>query len=357
MSERYKTGIARIIRNKDQAPIGAGILVGARQVLTCAHVVNRALGRRVDAFDAPPDESRITLDFPLPAPGAWHTARVVKWEGPRADGGGDMAVLQLESAPPTSTNPVQFSLPGDVWGHPFRAFGFPDHHPQGRDASGVLRGRNAIQRLMMEQTNPAQNFALPGFSGTAVWDETLGAVIGMIVLGEYGPQMSAFLIPADALKAFWPEIPLRQPAAPVPKPVEFRYHVFVSYTRTDEDWVANTLLPRLENAGLTVFVEFRDVEPGASRVDEIQRAVIESAKTFVVLTPDYLRDEWSTFGNVMAKSLDPAARMRRLIPLMKAPCEPPLYIAHLVPVDFTSPAREEMAWRRLLAAVGVISDE
>ncbi|MCB9135393.1 MAG: TIR domain-containing protein [Anaerolineales bacterium] len=350
MSENYKNAVARIVRNRDQTPIGAGILIGTRQVLTCAHVVNSALGRRVTEFDPPPEDCRIMLDFPLPAPGTWHTARVVKWEGPRADGGGDMALLELETAPGTA--PVSFSIPGEVWGHPFRAFGFPDHHPQGRDASGVLRGRNAIQRLMMEQTNPAQNFALPGFSGTMVWDETLGAVIGMIVLGEYGVQMSAFLIPADQLQAFWPALPVTRAAVAVPRPAEFKYHVFISYTAADSDWVETTLLPRVEAAGLTAFVEFRDIEPGASRVDEIQRAVIESAKTLVVLTPEYLRDEWSTFGNVMAKSLDPAARMRRLLPLMKRPCEPPLYIAHLVPVDFTSPAREAVAWKQLLRALG-----
>lgn len=355
MSETYKNAVVRILKGKNYLPVGAGILVGPREILTCAHVVNDVLGRGQLTETPPPTDTRVMLDFPLPAPGTFFPTRVVKWEGPRADGGGDMALLELDSDPPPSTAPAQFSIPDDVWGHTFRAFGFPEHHPQGRDASGVLRGRNAIQRLMMEQTNTAQNFALPGFSGTLVWDDILGAVIGMIVLGEYGPQMSAFLIPADQLRAFWPDLPILREAVADPKPAEFKYHVFISYTSADSDWVETTLLPRLEGAGLTAFVEFRDIEPGASRVDEIQRAVIESAKTLVVLTPEYLRDEWSTFGNVMAKSLDPAARMRRLIPLMKRPCEPPLYIAHLVPVDFTSPTREAIAWKQLLRALGATS--
>ncbi len=353
MSETYKNALVRLLKGKNYLPVGAGVLVGVREILTCAHVVNDVLGRGQLTETPPPADARIMLDFPLPAPGVFLPARVVKWEGPRPDGGGDMAILALDSDPPPHAIPAQFSIPGDVWGHPFRAFGFPEHHPQGRDASGVLRGRNAIQRLMMEPTNPAQNFALPGFSGTGVWDETLGALIGMIVLGEYGAQMSAFLIPADQLQAFWPPLPLTQrPMVAAPKPAEFKYHVFISYTRTDSEWVETTLLTRLEQAGLKVFVEFRDIEPGASRVDEIQRAVIESAKTLVVLTPDYLRDEWTIFGNVMAKSLDPAARQRRLIPLMKHECEPPLYIAHLVPVDFTSSARESFAWSQLLRSLG-----
>jgi hypothetical protein len=353
MSESYKNSIARIVREPNKQPIGAGVLVGPRQVLTCAHVVNSALGRPQLAEEPPPSESRVTLDFPLPAPGDFLTAKVAKWEAPKPDGSGDMALLELESQPPDQTSPAQFVNPGEVWGHPFRAFGFPGHHMQGRDASGVLRGRNAIQRLMMEQTNEAHNFALPGFSGTGVWDEQLEALIGITVLGEYSTQMSAFLIPTDQLQAFWPELLLvaKQEYAAT-KPTDFKYHVFISYTRLDEAWVEESLLPKLESAGLNVFVEFRDIEPGASRVDEMQRAVVESAKTLVILSPDYLKDEWAIFNNVMTKSLDPAARQRRLIPLMKTPCEPPLYISHLTYVDFTRPERQSIAWKQLLTALG-----
>ena len=31
---------------------------------------------------------------------------------------------------------------------------------------------------------------------------------------------------------------------------EFKYDVFISYSHKDEEWVVNTLLPALEDAGL-----------------------------------------------------------------------------------------------------------
>ncbi|MCB9135392.1 MAG: toll/interleukin-1 receptor domain-containing protein, partial [Anaerolineales bacterium] len=134
---------------------------------------------------------------------------------------------------------------------------------------------------------------------------------------------------------------------------KFAYDAFISYTKTDENWVEKTLLPRLESAGVKVFVEFRDQQPGADRILEIQRAVETSAKTLVVLSPDYLKDEARKIENLLTKTLDPAARDRRLIPLMKTACEPPLYIAHLSYVNFARPDRETIAWRQLLAAFGI----
>jgi hypothetical protein len=40
------------------------------------------------------------------------------------------------------------------------------------------------------------------------------------------------------------------------------YDVFVSYSHDDEEWVENTLLERLEAAGLRVCIDFRDFAPG-----------------------------------------------------------------------------------------------
>ncbi|HLF89058.1 MAG TPA: hypothetical protein VI451_08950, partial [Anaerolineales bacterium] len=79
MSESYKNSIARVVKGQNKTPIGAGVLVGARQVLTCAHVVNAALGRE-DLFNDPPSQdARITLDFPAPAPDVFLTTKIVGW--------------------------------------------------------------------------------------------------------------------------------------------------------------------------------------------------------------------------------------------------------------------------------------
>lgn len=131
----------------------------------------------------------------------------------------------------------------------------------------------------------------------------------------------------------------------------FDYDVFVSYSSKDRSWVHDELLPRLEAAGLSVCMDFRDFEPGAPSVTEMERAVQTSRKTLLVLTPDYLASAWTEFEALMLQTLDPASRERRLIPLLRAKCDLPLRIRYLTYVDFVEPEDGEIAWTRLLTAV------
>jgi hypothetical protein len=70
-----------------------------------------------------------------------------------------------------------------------------------------------------------------------------------------------------------------------------------------------------------------------------------------VLTPDYLESAWTEFEALMLQALDPAARARRLIPLLKEKCELPLRIRFLTYVDFADPEDWDLAWTRLLGAL------
>ena len=69
---------------------------------------------------------------------------------------------------------------------------------------------------------------------------------------------------------------------------EYTYDVFISYSHADQEWVRRELPPRLERAGLEVIIDYRDFEPGAPLTTEMERAVLESRKTVLVLTPSYL---------------------------------------------------------------------
>jgi tetratricopeptide (TPR) repeat protein len=138
-------------------------------------------------------------------------------------------------------------------------------------------------------------------------------------------------------------------------PDTYDYDVFISYSSVDRDWVRNDLLPILEGAGLRVCIDYRDFQPGAPRPEEIQRAVLTSRRTLLILTPDYLTSEWANFGNMMVQFLDPNNRERSMIPLMLTQCELPPRIAYLTPVDFASatvPEDREIERRKLLNALG-----
>jgi len=120
--------------------------------------------------------------------------------------------------------------------------------------------------------------------------------------------------------------------------------VFVSYAHADSEWVIKNLLPRLEAARLQTIIDFRDFKPGAMSIEEMERAVIESDYTVVVLSERYVQSEWCAFENVMTQTLDPAARRRRLIPLLYEKCDIPLRLRILHFRDVTDDSDEQ--WRR-----------
>src|SRR6266851_4383184 len=133
---------------------------------------------------------------------------------------------------------------------------------------------------------------------------------------------------------------------------DFAYDVFISYSAKDRSWVRGELLSSLESRGLRVCIDFRDFVPGAPSVTEMERSVLTSRKTLLILTPEYLESMWAEFEQLMLQTLDPANRKLRLIPLLKAKCDLPLRIRYLTYINFTEPENQEVAWSRLLAALG-----
>jgi hypothetical protein len=89
----------------------------------------------------------------------------------------------------------------------------------------------------------------------------------------------------------------------------------------------------------------------------MERAVLQSRKTILVLTPDYLNSGWAEFEALLAQALDPAARARRVIPLILKPCEIPPRIRNIIVcLDFTKPNHIDLEWRKLLAAITAVTE-
>ena len=198
MAKSFESAIVRV-HASDGTVVGAGFLVTDRHVLTCAHVVASALGLPEDTPALPQVE--LHLDFPLLTPNQVVTARVVHW---RPDT--DVAGLELTSEPPPEASAIRLVTADDLWGHSFRAFGFPAGYEQGGWASGVLRGRQADGWLQIEDPKMTGYLIAPGFSGSPVWDDVLEGVVGMIVAADTSERVkAAFLIPADVLAQAWPE--------------------------------------------------------------------------------------------------------------------------------------------------------
>ncbi len=157
------------------------------------------------------------------------------------------------------------------------------------------------------------------------------------------------------------------PPAPPPPPSDlqatppqpedqFEYDVFISYSSKDKQWVRGDLLPALEKHGLRVIIDFRDFRPGAPSVKEIERAVLTSRKTLLILTPDYLASHWTEFENLLLQTLEPANQNLRLIPLLKEKCDLPLRLRMLTYVNFVDPDDWDIAWRQTAHRPGCTAD-
>jgi len=209
--------------------VGAGFVVDGRHILTCAHVVARALD--YPEFSAEPPSEFVQLDFPLLARGRMCMARVVLWQRTLENWGeGDVAGLELLEDAPMGAEAVAFASTRNVWGHDFRAFGFPDGQDDGIWSTGRLLGRQGGNLIQIEDTKMGSIPVLPGFSGSAVWDEQLEGVVGMVVATVVPPAAQsrrpmgippgtrvAFVIPQDVLLSAWPLIqPAHQELATTP---------------------------------------------------------------------------------------------------------------------------------------------
>ncbi|MGH8587933.1 MAG: toll/interleukin-1 receptor domain-containing protein [Gammaproteobacteria bacterium] len=76
------------------------------------------------------------------------------------------------------------------------------------------------------------------------------------------------------------------------------------------------LVPRLKTAGIRVCIDCETFEPGAPSITEIERGILQSRKTVLVLTPEYLESGWAEFENILVQTQDPATRQRRVLPVM-----------------------------------------
>jgi WD40 repeat protein len=208
-----ESSIVRIYSNKNkEKPVGAGFLVFQKHVLTCAHVVASALGIVKTTAEMPTTE--VSLDFPRVAPGQLLTAKVVFWRPVHPNPSTleefeeDIAALELGSPPPEAVRPSRLVPSKDLWGHPFRVFGFPEGQTNGVWASGVLRGGIASGWVQLEDVKETGYRLEKGFSGAPVWDEELQGVAGMAVAAEMNRPgvKAAFIIPTSMLVRVWPTL-------------------------------------------------------------------------------------------------------------------------------------------------------
>jgi WD40 repeat protein len=162
--------------------VGFGLLAGPGMVVTCAHVVAQSLGKD-PWLTAPPGGQPVLLDFPaIPGAGV-HTARVAVWRPLEANGAGDIAGLLIDGGTdglPAALRHLPLARGGRPTDHDFLAYqARPGEAPAW--VPGKIVGKNHLGPIQLGQGTDASGLRLlPGSSGSPVWDQHAGQVVGLV---------------------------------------------------------------------------------------------------------------------------------------------------------------------------------
>ena len=131
----------------------------------------------------------------------------------------------------------------------------------------------------------------------------------------------------------------------------FSYDVFVSYSHADSEWVWSWLVPRLKTANLRVCIDRESFDIGSPSLINMERAVATSRHTLLVLTPAWVTSEWTQFESLLVQTSDPVGLRRRLVPVLRKPCDLPLRLAMLTYADLTGRINADEEFTKILRAL------
>ncbi|MBW4533660.1 MAG: caspase family protein [Pleurocapsa minor HA4230-MV1] len=136
----------------------------------------------------------------------------------------------------------------------------------------------------------------------------------------------------------------------------FRYDAYISYVEREPDttWVWDTLLPRLEDAGLKIAVSGDVEEPGVARVVNIERGIEQAKRTIIVLSESYLSNNMAEFENTLGQTMGIQEGTYRLLPVKSRTLDSnrlPTRLSMLTTLDLSHPRRAEKEFQRLVQAL------
>ncbi|MGI5403827.1 trypsin-like peptidase domain-containing protein [Streptomyces sp. CA-135486] len=196
-----------VLHDRASTAAGGAALLSARRVMTCAHVVNDALGR--DLYTAaPPAADTLRLAFHGPGAAQHRTARLAVWVPPLWGASsmvwqGDLAVLELDEPAPQWLSPVVWRDMAEgqrlrAWHGGGEAIAFADTEVKLHEGRfGYLDGQMSGAAIG------------PGFSGGPLWATDDATVVGLVVAhvmpgdGPLSPQTTvrrSWAVPWQAIR-------------------------------------------------------------------------------------------------------------------------------------------------------------
>jgi hypothetical protein len=123
--------------------------------------------------------------------------------------------------------------------------------------------------------------------------------------------------------------------------------LFILHASAEADtrFVHTHLLPILGVSAVRVLLSSR-LPPGQRVVDAVERALLSSKLTILLVTPDFLRESWASYSEALA-SYSAAHGAGALIPVLLSSCELPIRLKMWVAVDVRDPDRRDRELLRL----------
>ena len=208
----YLAGIARVCSQgaRGNTVVGVAFFAGNGYLLTCAHVVGKALLNHKKWQKISAEEmlrQKVMLEF-RQGESQWEAqAKVVFWRFnsncQKSDN--DIAVLKLTEKMPEGLQPLPMADRKDYDDQSFEVFGFPSGLDIGGWASGQIKGDtyDTAGRVQIQDTLETGYAIEPGFSGSPVWSPNCGnAIVGMTVARDQEREAAkvGFMLPVLRLK-------------------------------------------------------------------------------------------------------------------------------------------------------------
>jgi hypothetical protein len=111
------------------------------------------------------------------------------------------------------------------------------------------------------------------------------------------------------------------------------------------------LLPKLEQEGLHICIDYRDFQIGIPSLVNMENAIDLSRKILLILTPNWVASEWTKFESLLLLAQDPTNLSQRILPILVQLCPLPKRLEILTHLDLTKPEEFDRQVLRLVSAI------
>jgi TIR domain/CHAT domain len=146
------------------------------------------------------------------------------------------------------------------------------------------------------------------------------------------------------------------PQAEEPILDNFLYDAYICYVDQEPDrtWVWDTLVPKLEQAGINIAISGEVETLGVAQIVNIEQGIRQSKRTVIVLSDAYLTDNMAEFENTLGQTMGIQEGTYRLLPIKAMSFDSsrlPTRLSMLTRLDLSDSRRTDRVFQRLIQAL------